>query len=321
MRQSPVVAVVVADEKEPPDGLDQIRELADVRVVSDAAGLAGADVVFLWDFRTDLLRDAWPDTGRLRWIQTSSLGVDAVPLDRAAADGVTVTNARGIFERPLAEYVLALLLMLAKDLHTTLTLQNWREWRHRDSELVSGQRLLVLGAGGVGREITRLTRAAGMDVTVVARRARRDDEIGVVHPVEELDELLGEADAIVLALPLNDQTRGLLDAGRLTRTRPGVRLVNVGRGPLVDEQALLAALRSGQVGSAALDVFETEPLPPSHPFWSMSQVVVSPHMSSDRVGWEEAVVGLFAANLRRYLASGSLLHVVGEHPAVAGAGA
>ena len=140
-----------------------------------------------------------------------------------------------------------------------------------------------------------------------------------MHPAEELDELLGEADAIVLALPLTDATRGLIDAGRLTRIRPGVRLVNVGRGPLVEEEALLAALRSGHVANAALDVFDTEPLPRTTlsgrcPGRGLPAHVLGP----GRVGGGGGRA--FADNLRRYLAR-PLRNVVGDHPVVVGAGA
>jgi phosphoglycerate dehydrogenase-like enzyme len=131
-----------------------------------------------------------------------------------------------------------------------------------------------------------------------------------VQAIDDLDQLLPEADDVVLALPLTEATRGLIDARRLALMRPGARLVNVGRGALVVEEALLDSVRDGHLGAAALDVFEREPLPPDHPFWATDNVLVSPHMSGDLVGWRDRVVDRFAANLRRWVAGDPLADVV-----------
>jgi phosphoglycerate dehydrogenase-like enzyme len=170
--------------------------------------------------------------------------------------------------------------------------------------------VVLLGPGPVGRETAKLLRAAGMVVDVVGRRAREDAELGHVHAIDELDELLPSADDLVLALPLTEATRGIIDARRLALMRPGARVINVGRGALVVEDALLAAVRDGHLGAAALDVFEQEPLPSDHPFWAMDNVLVSPHMSGDLVGWRARVVDRFAANLRRWVAGEPLADVV-----------
>jgi phosphoglycerate dehydrogenase-like enzyme len=148
-------------------------------------------------------------------------------------------------------------------------------------------------------------------VTVVGRTAREGDgALGDVRSVAELDALLAEADDVVLALPLTGDTKGFLDAGRIARMRPGARLVNIGRGALVDDDALIAALREGRVAAAGLDVFDPEPLPREHPYWEMEQVVVSPHMSGDFAGWEDEAIDLFARNLRRWQAGEPLRDVV-----------
>lgn len=309
------VALLLAKGESPPDGLDLITELADVSLADDVATLARAlrraEVLFAWDFRTRLLAAAGPHIGSLRWIHAGSVGVDAVLVDEVIAGDVVVTNTRGVFERPIAEYVLALILMFAKDLAGTLALQRQRRWLHRETDTIRGARAVILGAGGVARELAPLLRAAGMEVQVVARTAREDDAVlGHVHATAEVDELLPGADFVVLALPLTSATRGYLDERRLRLLHPGARVLNVGRGALIDEDALLVSLRTGAIAGAALDVFTTEPLPPDHPFWTMDQVVVSPHMSGDRIGWERDVVACFADNLRRWLAGEELLNVV-----------
>jgi phosphoglycerate dehydrogenase-like enzyme len=320
------VAVLLARGQSPPDGLDAVSDLARVTLADDPASLAraleGADALFVWDFRSRLLAGAWRHAASLRWIHTGSVGVDAVLLDEVVAADVVVTNARGVFERPIAEYVLGLILMFAKDLHGTLALQSERHWLHRETELIEQRRVVVLGAGGVARALAPLLRAVGMEVQVVGRTARADDpHLGQVFAGSESDELLTDADFVVVALPLTAETRGYLDARRLALLRPGARVINVGRGPLIVEDALLAALQTGQIAGAALDVFTEEPLPPDHPFWSRDDVIVSPHMSGDRLGWERAVVQGFAENLRRWQQGTPLQNVVDKqrlrHPAPA----
>jgi phosphoglycerate dehydrogenase-like enzyme len=320
MQREPVIAVVVAPGDAAPPGLEADGTLGNVRVADNTAelgaALSEAEVVFAWDFHTTLLRDSWPSDAAVRWIHAGSIGVDTVMFEAVVAADVVVTNTRGIFERPIAEYALGLMLLFAKDLRGTLELQARHEWRHRETETLAGRRLVIVGAGAIGSEVARLARAVGMDVAAIGRSARSGTaDRGAVHAIGELDELLGTADFVVLAVPLTDETRGLFDAERLARMRPGARLINIGRGALVDEQALVDALRSGQLGGAGLDVFEHEPLPADHPLWSLPQVVVSPHMSGDRLGWREDTVALFLENLRRWRAGEPLLHVIDKQRA------
>jgi phosphoglycerate dehydrogenase-like enzyme len=307
----PNVIVIVPPERDAPP-IDKLRDQADFVVVRTAeelrAAQPGVEILFLNHYRSELLRTVGP--GDLRWIHTSSIGVDALLTDDIIRGGVVVSTSRNVCERPIAEWILAVLLMFTKDLRRTLELQREAEWLHRETEPILGRRVLLLGVGLVGRETANLLRAAGMVVDVVGRTGREDADLGTIRGIDELDDLLPEADDVVLALPLTEATRGLIDARRLSLLRPGARLVNVGRGPLVVEDALVAAARDGHVGAAALDVFDQEPLPPDHPFWGMDNVLVSPHMSGDLVGWRERVVERFAANLRRWMAGEPLADVV-----------
>jgi phosphoglycerate dehydrogenase-like enzyme len=307
----PKVIVVVPPVSDAPP-IDRLRDEAQFVVVRTAdelrAAQPGVEILFLNHYKSDLLRIVGP--GDLRWIHTSSIGVDALLTEEIIESGAAVTISRNVCERPIAEWVLAVLLLFTKDLRRTLEYQRTATWLHRETESLLGRRVLVLGVGQVGRETTNLLRVAGMIVDVVGRRARRDPELGTVHAIDDLDELLPEADDVVVALPLTEATRGIMDTRRLALMRPGARLVNVGRGALVAEDALLAATRDGHIGAAALDVFEQEPLPPDHPFWAMDNVLVSPHMSGDLVGWRERVVDRFAANLRRWVAGEPLVDVV-----------
>lgn len=297
-----------------PPNVDAIAELAEVRT-ADAAGLpaalAGADLLLTWDFLTPALAGAWSAADRLRWVHTARAGVDNVLIPELVASDVVVTNSRGVFDGSLAEYVLGLVLAFAKDLPGTWERQRRAEWQHRETERVAGTTAVVIGVGPVGREIARLLRAVGVRVHGVGRTARRGDpDFGDVTASADLAALLPDADWVVLVAPLTDATRGMIGAAELAAFRPSARLINVGRGGLVDEAALTDALRAGRLAGAALDVFAREPLPPSSPLWQLPGVLVSPHMSADVHGWRDELAAVFLDNLRRWCAGEPLRNVV-----------
>lgn len=288
---------------------------ASVRFAMDASELEGvlegADALFVWDFRATELRDAWHRADRLRWVHVAGAGVDAVLFPDLVESAVTVTNSRGIFDRSIAEYVLGLMLIFAKDFRQSIELQQSKKWVHRESEMLAGKKALVVGAGSIGRTIAGLARCAGMEVEAVARTARSSDEdFGRVYASEDLGEALSGADYVVIAAPLTPQTEGMFGAAQFELMDSSSRLINVGRGPIVEEPALVEALRNGQISGAALDVFLEEPLTEDSPLWEMPQVVVSPHMSGDFRGWLEALGELFVENFERWQRDEELLNVV-----------
>ena len=297
-----------------PTGMTEVEAVAEVRYVT-AEGLVdalpGADVLLVWDFRAGTLSSAWPVADRLRWVHAASAGVNHVLTPEVVASDVVVTNSRGVFDEPMAEYVLAMALALAKDLPTTLNRQRERRWHHRETERLGGKRALVAGTGPIGRAIGRKLAAVGMTVTGLGRAPRSTDpDLGEVLPMSSLSEVLPDMDWVVLAAPLTDETRGMIDAKALAAMKPTARLVNVGRGPLVVQDDLVEALAAGSLAGAALDVFVDEPLPESSPLWEMPNVIVSPHMSGDVVGWRAELVALFRDNLTRYLDGEPLRNVV-----------
>jgi phosphoglycerate dehydrogenase-like enzyme len=309
---APTVAVLCGEHR--PPGMGEVEAEAEVRYATAPElpeALHGADVLFVWDFLSTAVPAAWPAADRLRWVHIASAGVDRLLFPELVRSPVVVTNSRGVFDRPIAEYVLGLILAFAKDLPATLDRQRERTWVHRETERIDRQRVLVVGAGPIGRAIGRLVSAAGMPVTGVGRTARSaDPDFGQVHAWHDLPSLLPDADYVVVAAPLTDQTRGSFDAAVFERMKPSARLVNVGRGPIVVEADLVAALDKGEIAGAALDVFVAEPLPPDHPLWTAPNVIVSPHMSGDFTGWLEELVRLFVDNFRRWLAGEELRNVV-----------
>jgi phosphoglycerate dehydrogenase-like enzyme len=314
-RARPIVAVLGATADEPPPGIETALELAEVRYAAEpddvAPAMGDADAVFSWGARRGWIEDAFADATRLRWIQTASDGVDGLLFPALAASDVVVTNARGIFDDPIAEWAIAAMVAFTTGLHTSVVDQTkgvWTDGRRRDR--VAGQHLVVVGPGPIGRATATRARALEMSVEAVGRNVRTDEVLGDVAGPDGFHEALGRADHVLDALPLTPDTRAMFDAKAFDAMRPTAHFVNVGRGATVDEDALIDAIRSGAIAGASLDVFVEEPLPAESPLWSMPTVTVSPHISGDLRDWEEAVVGVFVDNLRRFVAGEPLRNPV-----------
>jgi phosphoglycerate dehydrogenase-like enzyme len=264
----------------------------------------------LWDFFSTAVRDAWVDADTVEWIHVTAAGVDTLLFDELCNSDVVVTNAHGVFDRPIAEYVLGAVIAHAKDSRNSLDLQRQHEWRHRETRSVLGASALVVGTGAIGREIARLLRAAGLKIRGAGRVARSGDpDFGEVVASSNLADEIGNVDHLVLAAPLTAATRGLVDEEVLAAMKPGAHLINVARGPIVDETALLKALHDQRI-AATLDVFDREPLSPDHPLWDAPGVTITAHMSGDVIGWRDTLAQQFVDNLRRWLAGEPLVNVV-----------
>ena len=243
---------------------------------------------------------------RLQWLHVFNAGIDHPIYDEMIQRGVRLTTSAGTTAEPIAQTAIAGLLMLARNFPHWLQAQHERRWDPvRSGERIprdlSTQTLIVYGLGSIGREIARLARALGLRVIGVRRSGLQPgDPVDELHPPQALAQLLGRADWLVIASPLTAETRGLIDAAKLQRLPRGARLINIGRGEIIDESALIAALESGHLGGAYLDVFATEPLPGNSPLWSLPNVLVSPHNSAAAAGNPERIYQLFIDNLRRW---------------------
>ena len=311
----PVIAVLTADDEGMPPGLDALDGEAELRHADSEAALrdalSGADILLVTDFRTDALAAAWDAADSLQWIHATSAGVDALMIPEVRDSDIPVTNASGIFDRSIAEYVLGAILMMAKDFPGSMALQRDHAWRHRDTERVNGRSVLVVGAGNIGRQVARLCSAVGMAVTGVASSDRAgDDDFEAIYASSRITELLPNHDYVVVAAPLTPATEGLFDAAAFERMSPHARFINIGRGPIVVTDDLVNALRDGIIAGAVLDVFEEEPLPRDHPLWDAPNTVLTAHMAGDFIGWREALVEQFVAMFHRWRANGELRNVV-----------
>jgi phosphoglycerate dehydrogenase-like enzyme len=235
----------------------------------------------------------------LRWLHTFSAGVDHPWFRNLKERGVRITTSSGAAAVPIAHTVILYLLALSRNFPVWLEAQRRRIWEPHDVQDLQGLLLGVIGLGPIGLEVARLGLALGMRV-VGLRRRPRGDEPCETWPLSRLLELLPRADAVVLALPLTDTTRRILDASAIAAMKPGAWLVNVGRGELVDEAALITALEKGALHGAGLDVFEKEPLPPESPLWSLPGVLVTPHAAGRTPSNYARAEVLFLENLRRY---------------------
>jgi phosphoglycerate dehydrogenase-like enzyme len=231
---------------------------------------------------------------------------------------VQVTNAAGIHEINIPEHALALTLALARNLPIAIRLKAERRWDRVAAivggvgvRVLAGTNLAVLGAGAIGAGIARRAAALEMNVRVLRRRPGQPvDGAQAVVGFDGLHDLLGWADAVVIALPLTRETHHLIDERALARMKRSAHLVNVGRGEIVDEEALARALAAGTIAGAALDAFSVEPLPAESPFWTLENVIITPHVSGYLPDLHERLTALFAENLERYLAGRPLRNLV-----------
>ena len=271
---------------------------------AQAAPVIGrAEILYSWSFPAALLARA----RRLRWLQNMGAGVERVLVPELPAR-VKVTRAAGIFGPWMAEYTLGWCLWTTQRMETFRRQQRQRRWRPVDPRRLHGQTLCVVGLGDIGRTIAGAASALGMTVTGVSRTGRRVPAVGSVYRTGARRRGLARADFVALTVPLTPDTRGLIGARELRAMKPTAWLLNIARGPVVDDPALLQALRARRLAGAILDVFDTEPLPARHPLWGLDNVVITPHISGPSV--PDEIAPIFRDNLRRYLAGRPLKHLV-----------
>ena len=270
----------------------------------------------LYDFPRGHIEDLVEVAPSLRWVQGSMAGAGEVAQKAGLGEtDVVVTTASGIYSGPLAEFVLMAMLQHAKELDHLRRDKAEKIWRQGAVGSLENKTLCVIGMGSIGRAIAARARPFGMRIIGVKRTVREDDEAwdyaDELYPTAELSGALGEADYVAVTLPGTPETRHLLDAEAMAAIKRGAYFANVGRGSVVDEAALVEALRGDHLSGAALDVFEVEPLPAESPLWELDNVIISAHTTDvvpDLIN--TAQTGLFCKNLRRYLASEELLNVL-----------
>lgn len=272
-----------------------------------AEQLAEADILMAFQFPAEFAAEAT----KLRWFQSTGAGVDTVlPVAHRLPD-MTITNARGIHGDAIADYVFAGITMMKWDFRRIMADQSHHAWNRRPVVPLSALTLGVVGVGAIGEEICRRGKSAGMTVLGYRRTAgAASSHVDEMFTGQGLHAMLPRCDAVVLIVPKTPETAGMIGAHELSLMKRDGILINVARGGIVDEAALAAALRNGEIGGAVLDVFDTEPLPPDSAFWDLPNVIVTPHMSGGTADYVERVLSIFCDNLDRFVAGQKLRNVV-----------
>jgi phosphoglycerate dehydrogenase-like enzyme len=295
-------------------GTSVARIAADGRIHGDAdeSVFDEAEILLLGSVPASVLDHILGRSPKLRWIHSASAGVDRIATPAVRERGLTVTNARGVFSRPIAEYVVMMSLAIARRLPQLLELQRERTWQPLRGRELAELTIGIVGYGSIGEEVARLLKPFGSRILATRRHPERGSAESSVElmGLDRLDELLAASDIVVVAAPLTEETAGLIGADQLTRMREDAWLINIARGRLLDELALRRALEAGYIGGAVLDVFSEEPLAPDSPLYGTPNLVITPHTSwaSDRV--IERTVDLFVDNLRRDVAGEPLRNIV-----------
>lgn len=272
-----------------------------VRATPTEDAVRDADAIVGWELPSHLLQAA----NHLRWMHASGAGVERYDLAQIAARGVMLTNSSGVSAPNMAEHVLGMMIALTRRFPRLLRAQTQREWRdaatHREVGELQGQTVLVVGIGEIGCAVARRAAAFGMRVNGLRRRAGASPPAGFDHvfAIGDLHAALAEADHVVVTVPSTSHSRGLFDAAAFAAMKPGAVIYNVGRGPVIDTAALIAALQSGHLGGAGLDVTDPEPLPADSPLWDMENVLITAHTSGATPRYWERQADLIADNIRR----------------------
>jgi phosphoglycerate dehydrogenase-like enzyme len=274
---------------------------------------ARASVLFNWSGALALFRQVFAMCPNLRWVHSRSVGLERTLFPELLDSRVPLTNGIGVFSPSLGEFVLAAILYFAKDFRRLIRNQNAGVWKPFDVLPIASQTVGIVGYGDIGRAVAARVTAMGMTVLAMKRHApgpSADPMVQQIFTPEHRIEMLSRCDYVVISTPLTSETRGMIAAREFAAMKPTAVVINVGRGPVIDEQSLIAALATGRIKGAALDVFDQEPLPAGHPFYKLENVLLSPHCADNTPDWLEQAMQLFITQFERFRNGDSLLNVV-----------
>jgi phosphoglycerate dehydrogenase-like enzyme len=298
--------------------LNELRETASVLIGDSVQAFekaaASADVIFNWSGSLSLIRDVFLMSPRVRWIHSRSAGLERTLFPELIASDVIMTNGSGVFSPSLGEFALAAILYFAKDFRRMIRNQMAGQWEPFDVLPISGQTVGIVGYGDIGRAVASRVRAMGMNVLAVKRHAPTQNNPDpfaqrIYNPDQRL-AMLPQCDYVVVAAPLNAETVGLINEAEFAAVKPTAVIINVGRGPVINEQAMINALSQNKIKGAALDVFDEEPLPANHPFYKLENVLLSPHCADHTPDWLDNAMRFFLAQFEKFRRGEPLLNIV-----------
>jgi phosphoglycerate dehydrogenase-like enzyme len=309
--------LVLADPNEPQlKMLGELQSSADIVVGNSRSAFEKAapvaSVLFNWSGSLELLREVVSMSPKLQWMHSRSVGLERTLFPELSENSVILTNGRGVFSASLAEFVLAAILYFAKDFRRMVRNQMAATWEQFDVDVISGKTVGIVGYGDIGRAVAGRVRPMGMKVLALKRHVVREPDplIEQTYSPDRRIEMLARCAYVVVAAPLTQETRGMIAEPEFAAMKPGAVVINVGRGPVIQEGALLSALSSGRIRGAGLDVFDQEPLPRDHPFYRMENVLLSPHCADHTSDWLEQAMRLFIEQYERFRSAQPLLYVV-----------
>jgi phosphoglycerate dehydrogenase-like enzyme len=317
-----ITVLVLADPADP-----QLKELAALpEETSIAAGssaeaferaAAQADVLFNWSESGSLFREVFTMCPQLRWVHSRAAGLDGLLFPEIVASPVPLTNGSGVFSPPLGEFVLGAMLYFAQDFRRLIRCQAAGVWETRDIAEIAGRTAGIVGYGDIGRAVSTRARAMGMHVLALRRggppSSGADPLVDQFYGPAARLEMIARCDYLVISAPLTPETCGMIGAAEFAAMPPHAVVINVGRGPVIDEAALIEALTANRIRGAALDVFDTEPLPERHPFYTLENVLLSPHCADHTPDWLHRAMQFFLDQFERFRQGEALFNVVDKH--------
>ncbi len=292
---------------------DRVRIVVGPTLAAVADAAPSADAILLWTASRELLQQVFALTPRARWVHSRSAGLDTLLFPALVDSPVPLTNSSGVYSRSLGEFVAAGVLFFAKDLHRMQRNQAAGRWEQFDVEMAHEKTMGIVGYGDIGRSAAHLAKALGMRVIALRRRPEQsqgDPLVDEALGTDRLLELMARSDYVVVAAPLTPDTRGLVSADAIAAMKPTGVMINVGRGAVIDEPALIDALRQKRIRGAALDVYAQEPLPAGHPMYGLDNLLLSPHCADHTQTWIDDGMRFFIGNLERFLKGEPLQNVV-----------
>jgi phosphoglycerate dehydrogenase-like enzyme len=310
--------LVVENPKEPkPPLLDRMPEYVNfvegAKVTDFDGAVAEADAILSWGAKRDVMETLLANAPKLKWIHSRSAGLDGLLFPALIESPVPLTNGRGVFSQSLGEFTIGAILFFAKDMRRMLRSQKEGRWDQFDVLEIRGQTLGIIGYGDIGRAIAKRAKAMEMNVLAMRRRpelSEGDPNVSELFGFNQKKEMIERCDYVVSALPLTPETKAFIGEADFAAMKPTAVFLNVGRGPVVDEPALIAALQSGRIKGAGLDVFAVEPLPAGHPFFSMENVLMSAHCADNTADWLNDAMRFFYQNLDRFRKGEPLVNIV-----------
>jgi phosphoglycerate dehydrogenase-like enzyme len=315
MSDSPLVLVLAAKDEPQLAFLNSIPHVTG-KTAADFAGKTGeAAVIFHWSGSRDLLRSVFLASPHLRWVHSRAAGLDNLLFPELVASQVLLTNGTGVFSASLGEFVLAAILYFAKDFRRMRRNQEAGRWEQFDVEKIAGRTVGIVGYGDIGRAVATRAHAMGMRVLALKRHAPdfTDPLIDLFFKPAELEDMLSLCDYVVAAAPLTPETRHMISTAAFAVMKSTAVLINVGRGPVVDQAALVHALSEKKIRGAALDVFEHEPIPPGDPLWKLGNVFISPHCADHTKDWLNDAMNFFLKQYERFRNDEPLENIVQKH--------